>query len=166
MPSEDTGGGLRRLPEVLSLHPDWVTVMYGLNDSALDDEATTARVPVENYTENLKRIIETLRAAGVQPLLMTPNPMDAFGITKELYADRPPYSTHGGINFMLVDYVAAVQQVGAATQTPVLDIFGELRALRDAQQGLQGYLTDGMHPNPTGHQIIADCLARYFLAVL
>lgn len=165
VPAENTDGALQRLPQVLALHPDFVTVMYGLNDASIDAGSEVPRVPVERYAANLTSIVKRLRAAHIQPLLMTPNSMGAFGITRELYADRPPYSTHGDINFVLVDYVAAAQRVGASTGVPVLDIFGAFGALADAERGLQGYLTDGMHPNPAGHQVIADCLAGYFISL-
>ena len=159
---EKTTGALERFDEIIALHPDYVTVMYGINDSTAapgEEKSPLSRV---EFGANLTAIVRRLRAAGIQPVLWTSSPMAPFGITKEYYADFPPYSTHGDINFLLLPFIAEVKRVGEAEDVPVLDIHSAFQAKAEVDGNLEGYLTDGMHPNPTGHRIIADLMLAYF----
>jgi lysophospholipase L1-like esterase len=157
---ENTGAALQRLPEVLGLKPDYLIVMYGLNDAAVDEGKDAPRVSLEEYSDNLKTIVRKARAAGAVPVLMTPNPMCSFGVLEKLYGSREPYLSNG-INSLLKHYAATVRQIGNEEQVPVLDIYSEFFQ-RAEDENLAPFLTDGMHPNPAGQKIIAQQLIRYF----
>ena len=158
---EDTNGALLRLPQVIDLRPQVVTLMYGINDSCIPVGDTEPPVDLAKYRVNLESLVETLREAGIEPVLITSNPMANFGITKTLYGDREPYRTKG-INFLLNDYAATVREVGRELKVPVVDVYTAFAARAEAGENREDYLTDGMHPNPAGHQIIGAQLARHF----
>ena len=161
--SETTAGGLTRFDEIIALHPDFVTIMYGLNDAYLDrQDDEEPRVSVTQFAENLTSMIRRLRTADIQPILLTPNPQSPFGAETAADAARPPYSTHGDINFMLRRHVDAVKRVGEAADVPVLDIYGTLVALGINEDADARWLTDGVHPNPACHRVIAGVLVDYF----
>lgn len=160
---ETTAMALHRLPEVLALGPDYLTVMYGLNDAAVDAGKQSPRVALAEYSRNLETIVNSARTAGVTPLLLTPNPMGSFGITHELYGSREPYLSNG-INFLVEEYAAAARIVGETMNVPVLNVYREF--FHCAESGnIAPFLTDGMHPNPTGHAIISQMLARHFASI-
>src|SRR5689334_14172915 len=69
---ETTRQALARLDKVLALKPKIVTIMYGSNDSWIDKGKEDARVPAAEYEKNLRKMIADLRAAGAEPILMTP----------------------------------------------------------------------------------------------
>jgi lysophospholipase L1-like esterase len=158
---ENTNGGLQRLPEVLSLQPDYLTIMYGINDAAVDAGNDEPRVSLTEYSNNLESMIALANAAGVRPLLLTINPMCSFGITEKLYGSREPYLSKG-INFLTQQYAETMKRVGEKLNVPVIDVYAEF--FKRAPKGdTSTFFTDGMHPNPAGHTIIAELLAGYFL---
>lgn len=165
--SETTAGGLARLEEILSLRPDVVTLMYGLNDAYLDRETDEEpRVPVAQFGKNLAEMIHRLGEAGIRPLLLTPNPQSPYGSDTRADAARPPYGTHGDINFMLLRHIDEVKRVGKEEAIPVLDIYDTLAALGVHEDADCAWLTDGVHPNPACHRVIAATLADFFAPLL
>lgn len=157
---ENTAMALQRLPEVLDLRPDYLTIMYGLNDAAVDAGKNAPRVSLAEYSRNLEAIVFEARAVGVVPILMTPNPICSFGVTEQLYGSREPYLSNG-INFLVALYANAVREIGHKTGTPVLDVYGSFHD-RAEDEKFAPFLTDGMHPNPAGHRMIAQIIARHF----
>ncbi len=57
--------------ELTPTQPDIVTVMYGTNDSYVDQGATTSRITVEEYRRNLETLVSELLRRGILPVLMT-----------------------------------------------------------------------------------------------
>ncbi|HVF10506.1 MAG TPA: SGNH/GDSL hydrolase family protein, partial [Abditibacteriaceae bacterium] len=55
MPAENTEGALQRLPEVLVLQPQFVTVMYGLND-AIASQTFAVRTDAVPYSERATQL--------------------------------------------------------------------------------------------------------------
>lgn len=157
---EDTNAALLRLPQIISQSPQMVTLMYGINDSCVPPGETECPVPLDRYRENLSELVARIQSASISPLLMTPNPMAASGLTKELYAGREPYLTQG-INCDLARYTEAVRELGAALQVPVLDVYAAFEKRASTDVDMAKLLTDGMHPNPAGHSIIASLLSGY-----
>jgi len=164
---ENTTGGLQRLPEVLALRPQYLTIMYGLNDAYLaGEQENTWEVSPEQYAHNLTVMITRCRDAGIIPVLLTPNPMSPWGSSTESFGHRPPYSTVGDINFMLQRYVKAVIQVGQDEEAPVIDIYDFLLTHGVHEDAMNRYLIDGVHPTSTGHRLIALRVTEFFLQQL
>ncbi len=124
--------------DVLKQNPDLVTVMFGLNDMT--------RVPLEQYRENLRSIINQCREAGAEVLLCTPNAV---------------ITTSGRPAEKLVKYCEVVREVGREMQVPVCDNYQKLTALRD-QNALTWRLmmSDEIHPNMAGHKKMAELIAE------
>lgn len=141
-----TAQGLARLEhDVLERDPNVVVLMFGLNDSWIDDGKTASRLTVEQYRDNLLRMIVTLRDLDVAVVLMTPNP-----------ALAPKYDPQR--NRTLRPYVESVRELAREQQLELVDLyahFGEL-ALEGAK--LNELFTDAMHPNPAGQKLIAELL--------
>lgn len=55
-----------------------------------------------------------------------------------------------------------MKEIGEKQKVPVVDVYSEFfkRALNG---NISVFFTDGMHPNPAGHTIIAKIVADYFL---
>ncbi len=61
--------------DVLQHKPDYVTIMFGVNDAgyyrpATDSVADTPRVTAAGFRSNLETIIETILATGAKPVLV------------------------------------------------------------------------------------------------
>lgn len=146
---EQTDQALKRLDrDVLSLKPKFVLVMYGHNDSYVDVGQTSPRISVEEYAENLKRIVKQLRAGSATPILMTP-PAYSNG-NKNGIGEDP--------DILLELYVRAVRETSVRLEVPIVDHYAVWRERRDKGEEIRELTTDGYHPNPAGHKLIAETI--------
>lgn len=154
IPSEQTDGGLVRLErDVLSVSPDYVIILYGTNDSFIDPGQNDPRLPVAEYIDNLIKIVDKCREADAVPVLMTPPPLGkrCFAKAHEPYASRD-------INFSLQDYIEACRQVAHRSGALLVDLYKEWKSRERMGMDIDRWMTDGMHPNPEGHGLIAKSL--------
>lgn len=158
--------------DVLDQNPALVIIQFGINDSAVDvgktPPATEPRVPMAEYRQNLEYFVDTLRAANVRPLLMTPNPMRWTPRLKEMYG-KPPYKADDpdGFNVLLKDYADVVRQVAKEKQVELVDVYAQYQAFNAMEgQTMDSLLLDGMHPNEKGHRMTADLLLAAIPALL
>lgn len=156
--TDDGRGRFER--DVLTRCPDIAVIMFGINDAAADvwRDVTEPRITLARYEENLRFFVTTLRAQGVVPVLMTPNPLAWTDQEKRLYG-KPPYdvNTADGHNVLLREYVAAVRNVAQAESVPLVDVYAAFAAYI-AEHPFQNVLLDGIHPNDAGHKLITDLL--------
>lgn len=137
--------------DVLAYRPRLAIVMAGLNDAAYVDPGPTARtqprIPLDEYSRNLREITRRLREAGAQVILATPNPI----------TPRFPYSSFGwykgrDINQALNDYVQAVRALAPEAGAELVDVYAAYRAWKN----YEATLPDGVHPDAAGHRFLAD----------
>lgn len=131
--------------DVLERDPHLVVLMFGLNDSWIDDGKTASRLTVDEYRENLLRMIVKLRDMELQVVLMTPNP-----------AIAPKYDPQR--NRTLRPYVEAVRALAREQQLELVDLYAYFAELALEGTELNGLFTDAMHPNPAGQKLIAELL--------
>ena len=145
-----TADGLARLEtDVLSHDPHFVVIMFGLNDSWIDEGKTASRLTVEQYRDNLAQMVSRLRGRGIAVVLMTPNP-----------AIAPAYPA--ARNVTLKTYVAAVRTLARRERLPLVDVYGRFAELAIEGADLNSLFTDAMHPNPAGQKLIAAMLTEQF----
>ena len=146
---ERTDQALKRLQNVLALRPDVVTIMYGTNDSYVDREKTASRLSRKQYRDNLVRLITELLRRGITPVLMTePRWAD----------DAEPNGVGEHPNVRLEKYVTACREVAASWRVPLVDHFANWTEARKDGVTLRDWTTDGCHPNPVGHRVLAKAI--------
>lgn len=152
---------LRLDRDVLAHDPALVIIQFGINDSAIDvwktPPATGPRVPLDQFRENLRHFIKTLKDRGASVILMTPNPLAWTPALQKQYG-RLPYDPQdpAGFNAPLVAYTEAVRELAAAMQVPLVDV---ARAHAEhARHSTEPLLLDGIHPNGEGHKLVARLL--------
>jgi lysophospholipase L1-like esterase len=124
--------------DVLVHRPTLVTVMFGLND--------ITRVPLDEYRQNLGKIVSKCRAVGAEVLLCTPNNV---------------MTTPGRPTERLRAYCDAVREEGRGLGVPVCDVYADLEAIRDGEpMAWRLLMSDEIHPNMDGHKRIAESLER------
>jgi len=154
--------------DVRAFSPDLVVIQFGINDSWIDaDEGR--REPYmtrDEYRDNLRSLIGTLRGDGVQVVLMTPNPMrwddpvyiDAFRKNPGLLDT----GSERGINGLLDLFAQDARDVARDEGVSLVDVH---RAFEDYDSGpgqsirdllLEG---DGIHPNARGQRLVCELLA-------
>lgn len=154
---ERSDQALARLDSILAREPDVVTVMYGTNDSYVDEGKTASRIPLDTYRSNLRKIIAALRSRGILTVLMTePRWAD----------DARPNGLGESPNVRLEAYVEACREVARDRGVPLVDHFAIWSAAREDGVKLRDWTTDGCHPDPIGHRKIAAALLPVLLESL
>ncbi|XP_072354860.1 isoamyl acetate-hydrolyzing esterase 1 homolog isoform X3 [Scyliorhinus torazame] len=100
-----------------------VTVCFGANDSALKDVNPVQHIPLTEYAENLKCIIEYLKSIGVceeKVILITPPPLDESAWEKECIAKDSILNRY---NSVTNQYAEACVKVATECGTDVLDLW-------------------------------------------
>lgn len=155
---ERTDQALKRLAkDVLAQKPSLVTIMYGTNDSYVDQGKSASRITVEEYRANLGKLVDELRAAGVMPVLMTE---PRWGKTARLngVGEHP--------NVQLEKYVAACRAVAKEKQTPLVDHYQHWTKAEAKGTDIGAWTTDQCHPNPDGHRVLTEVLLPVIRAAL
>ena len=134
-----TQNGLDRLDkDVLSHHPDLVTISFGLNDMT--------RVPENDFRSNLKTLITRCRDAKSAVILCTPNSV--------INTSSRPIEK-------LTTYCNIIREVGKETSVPVCDQYAVgTRLLERAPRTWRLLFSDEIHPNMDGHKRMAEELCR------
>jgi lysophospholipase L1-like esterase len=158
-----TRDGLVRLDrDVISAYPYWVTIFFGINDSAVDvwKGATEPRVALGDFRANMREVVERIIAAGGHPIVLTPNPVAWTPELLKLYG-KSPYEADDpdGWNVVLKQYAAAVRVIAADEHVPLVDVDEIFRTwASEPGHRLADLLCDGMHPNSHGHELIASAI--------
>lgn len=154
---ERTDQVLNRLEAVFDQQPRWVTVMYGTNDSYIDQGQSSSRLSLETYRENLQQIVAQLLLHGIEPILMT-EPRWAQDASVNGLGENP--------NVRLAPYMEACREVAEINRVPLVDHFADWTMQEQAGQKIREWTTDGCHPNPRGHRQIASHLMPTLIAAL
>jgi acyl-CoA thioesterase-1 len=154
---EKTNQALMRLErDVVSKQPTIVTIMYGTNDSYHDKDASAPRLTIEQYRNNLTKIVEKLRLAGAIPILMTP---PRWGKTAKNGVGEDP-------NGLLSTYLPACREVSHKENVPLVDHFQIWSDAEANGTDISAWTTDLCHPNPEGQRKLADAILPVLLESL
>ncbi|RRW77676.1 multifunctional acyl-CoA thioesterase I/protease I/lysophospholipase L1 [Pantoea dispersa] len=130
--SGDTAGqGLTRLPGLLKQHqPQWVLIELGGNDGLRG-------FPPQNIAQDLSKIIDQVKAANAQPLLMQIRLPANYG---RRYTDA---------------FSALYPRLAQQYHIPLVPFFMEQVYLKP-----EWMQQDGIHPNPDAQPFIANLMAE------
>jgi len=133
---------------VLSHHPDWVTLNFGLNDAYQDKgEGTSSRIPLEAYVANLTHFIREIKKINGKVILLTPNPLSS---------KLEPFRHE-----RLSQYRDAVIKLAKSEDTELINSWKIFhKYVKKHPGGMEGLLPDGTHPMDTGHKLIADEIVK------
>jgi lysophospholipase L1-like esterase len=101
----------------LETKPDFMVIQFGHND-AVTPEHLPRQVPLDEYTENLRRFVSEARAAGITPVLVTPLTRRYFGHDGVIHSD-------------LTAYCDAMRGVAQAMRVPLIELQNESIAYLD-----------------------------------
>lgn len=160
--------------QVLQKQPDIVLLEFGGNDCDFDWEEI-ARNPfgehnpktnIDVFRQTMKNTIEILRSNGIVPVLLTLPPLDAERYFKWVSKDNSLYAqnilkwlgTVSKIYWWHEKYNSAVNDVAEETNTRLIDVRGNFLKEHDFRPYI---CVDGIHPNESGHQLIANKIIEY-----
>lgn len=166
VPGNTTEDARRRFPaDVLERQPDLVIIQFGINDSTMDvwkePSVTHTRVAKKEYRKNLEYFVTEIRRQHGQVMLMTPNPLQWAEKMRLRYGKLPYHvDDSDGFNVTLRPFAQEMRQVASELGVPLLDV---MAAFDDAWRKDPGreLLSDGVHPNQAGHQLVTDLLLAF-----
>ncbi|MCQ2431153.1 MAG: GDSL-type esterase/lipase family protein [Clostridia bacterium] len=160
---DNAPNGLTRMErDLLPYKPDLTVVCYGLNDSGAGDAG------IDRYHDALVGIIEKLKAAGSEVILMTPQPI-AARVHSQLKGDALRAMAKGlAENFAnggFDRYMQAARKAAEETGIPLCDCYARWMQLYangvDITDLLANYLN---HPTREMHWLFAMALAETMFA--
>lgn len=147
---ERTDQALQRLQaDILARQPQVVVVMYGTNDSYVDQGRSDSRISAQQFEENLQVLVERLQKQRIKVVLMTE---PRWGRTAQANgAGEHP-------NLRLEQYMQRTRKVASSAGIPLVDHFQYWTEAERQGTDIGGWTTDQCHPNPAGHRQLAERL--------
>lgn len=157
--SETTSGSMARFKaDVVSRSPACVTIMYGANDCLVQQDKTSPRVALEDFENNLLKMVRLAQSENIAPVLMTTIP---FG--NKCSWGAWPYYKDRGTNCLVPQYVDCVQKIAKNSNIYLIDNHS---MWIDAGIVVDDFTVDGVHPNADGHTLIANTMLPVIRAFL
>ncbi|KAG7398862.1 hypothetical protein PHYBOEH_010186 [Phytophthora boehmeriae] len=142
--------------------PSLITVWLGTNDAVLTNGSNAEmHVPVEDYTENMIKIVKSFQTAApdANVLLITPPHVDDAARAKE--SAKRTDEKRGMIdrsNAMSGIYAQACKKVAAETGVPLMDLYSHFMAMPAVTRNK--HLVDGLHFSASGHKVVGELLRK------
>ncbi|XP_059300656.1 GDSL esterase/lipase At5g62930 isoform X2 [Lycium ferocissimum] len=136
--------------------PVAATIFFGANDAALLGRTSERQhVPLEEYKENLRRIIQHFKKCSPSMLLLliTPPPVDEagrFGHARSMYGDKAmqlPERT----NEVAGEYAKQCVELARELGLPSINLWSKMQETEGWQIK---FLSDGLHLTPEGNAIV------------
>jgi acyl-CoA thioesterase-1 len=151
---ERTDQALVRLEkDVIAKKPRYVTIMYGTNDSYVDEGKKQPRLTVDEYRTHLTGIVDQLQSAGIHPILMTE---PRWGKSAKNGLNESP-------NVRLEQFMNACRTLAKERKLPLVDHFSDWTMAEEKGTDIATWTTDECHPNPAGHRRMADLMLPVML---
>ncbi|PZX04555.1 lysophospholipase L1-like esterase [Psychrobacillus insolitus] len=126
--------------DVLSKHPDIVTVLFGANDSSVHKF-----VDLETFEQNIRYFTKEVGPKKV--ILISPAPVDE--------ALQPNRS-----NEQLAKYAQVVKEIADETGSYFIDFFSFFYSKPNYKELLVGEKNDGLHFGEAGYEILSDLIVQ------
>ncbi|KAM4771856.1 isoamyl acetate-hydrolyzing esterase 1 homolog [Rhinophrynus dorsalis] len=130
-------------------------IFFGANDASLPEENPEQHIPVEEYTENLKSMIQYLKSLHITQdriILIAPPPIHEPTWGKEC---QNKGSKLNRLNSTTGLYAKACVQVAKECGTEVVDLW---TLMQEGRQDFLVYLSDGLHLSEEGNQFLESHL--------
>ncbi|OWY99720.1 Isoamyl acetate-hydrolyzing esterase [Phytophthora megakarya] len=143
----------REIRKGVYVTPSLITIWFGANDAALaSGYDSDTHVPIEDYKENLKKIVSKFGVAAptAHILLITPphvNDSARGGLAKG------QNGTIDRTNTMTKRYAQACVEAGASIDVPVLDLNSYFNAMSESTRNAL-LIADGLHFNSSGNELV------------
>ncbi|KAF9264736.1 SGNH hydrolase [Marasmius fiardii PR-910] len=140
-----------------------LVIWFGANDSCI--KPSPQHVPVTKFISNLKHLVNLVQSpksqfysAETKIILITPPPVSTIQRSADLTSRSPPKELD-----RLFDntkrYAEAVKEAAREEEVGVVDIWSGLWDASDHQESnLSNYLSDGLHLNKAGYEIVYERL--------
>lgn len=144
--------------------PNLVFICYGMNDGIYSPFAADR---FAKYKSGVEKLIAKIEKAGAKAILMTPAPFDGAPVAKNLlpkdatkHSWMKPYENYDAeVLRTYADYLLEWRKKGYIVVDAHAAVHRFLKEMR-ATNPKYAVSGDGIHPNPTGHAVIAFEILR------
>ncbi|CAN8067624.1 unnamed protein product [Agarophyton chilense] len=139
-----------RHTDTLSLQT--VVIFFGANDATIP--TSPQHVPLDSYAHNLATLVHAVKAlpSNPVPVLVTP---PALGPSRHAIDDQRRVQ-------LTAKYAEACVETGRRLAVPVVDLHAAMVGRVCDEQGVDIFLSDGLHLAPEGNRLVYDLLAEVF----
>lgn len=127
--------------DVLSLEPDVVSILIGINDTWRRYDAGAVS-STDEFAASYRRILEKLTSAEIEIVLLEPFSLPIPADRRLWREDLNPK----------IDAIRDLAREFETTYVPLDGIFAAASTRRE----MEFWLPDGVHPSPCGHALIAE----------
>lgn len=131
--------------DVIAKKPDYVTILFGSNDSA-----TYRLVDLELFKRNITTFAKVIGPS--KTILISPPPVD-----ESLQENRS--------NESLLQYTTVVREVAEETGSHYIDFFTAMYSREDYKELLVGEKGDGLHFGDAGYDMLSDLIAQKLMEI-
>jgi lysophospholipase L1-like esterase len=132
-----------------------VTIFFGANDASLAVENPHAHVPLDEYTDNLKTLIQQCQKhyQHAKILMIGPPPVyheQRIAFQKQRYGDKAT----GVLERTLKNtglYAEACKKTAKQFDLPIVDLY---TSMQEATKDWGKFFTDGLHFSKDGHEFV------------
>ncbi len=144
--------GLSRLhSDVLSFLPDYVLILFGSNDSALNEGQY--RTPYL-FEQTMRQITATILQTGATPILMTPPSV--------VDTDFFPFTT----NDRVAHYAEVVRKIAEGSHLVCIDLYSAFLSKQHTPTYEDLFQFDGIHLSKQGYRLLFDLVLHHLCAVI
>lgn len=135
-------------PDIINLKPDILTILIGVNDTWAE-LAHNNGISVENYENIYDMLIRDVKNALPQTKIIILEPFVLHGVDTDIYFDA--------FSEDVAKRQAVCRKLAEKHGLLFVPLQEMLRTFEEEHPGVKVVL-DGVHPNFTGHRLIADAL--------
>jgi lysophospholipase L1-like esterase len=149
--------GLARFEkDVLANHPDLVLIEFGGNDATYEP---ARRVELNEFTENLGKMVDGLTRISARPVLLTfPPIIDDWHACGKIEF----FKKWNGLDRCVEEYRQATREFARKRNLPLADIDLKFRKAFRTQEIGTLILKDGVHLTDEGNELVARTLGDFF----
>ncbi|XP_044144580.1 isoamyl acetate-hydrolyzing esterase 1 homolog isoform X2 [Bufo gargarizans] len=132
-----------------------VTIFFGANDSSIREQNPQKHVPLEEYTENLRSMVQYLKSVNIKEekiVLITPPPIHEPTLEKHCLTNGFKLNR---LNAVTWAYARACAKVGDEYGADVVDLW---TLMQEGGSDYTVYLSDGLHLSEEGNQFLESKL--------
>jgi lysophospholipase L1-like esterase len=136
-------------------------IFFGANDASLKDINPAQHVPLENYSKNLKQIIQYFKeTVGCKVLVICPPPMSEDMWDAHCRAQGKPEKSR--LNSVTGEYAKAAQSIAVEEGVPFLNLWDEFQTARP--NDWTTLLSDGLHFTKEGNGLLFKLLSAKIIS--
>jgi len=130
---------------VLAPTPSLVTIFFGANDAS--KPPSIQHVPIDEYTSNLREIVDRAKQASPHVVLITCPPFESSMWRIFCEANQKPNNPETRTNEIAGQYAERVIQVAKEKSVPYIDLWNTMQKESDWRT----FLVDGLHLSSEGN---------------